>query len=1490
MAVPSRPLPRIPGLPAGMTPTRRCPSCESGMNAPGTRHSAECRKRQAEFASGETAKPSLGDLEDLPVQEGGVRDGSYSPSLAPDPVEPVDVEMTTEDVGDMPMVDVCTAQPYHVGMLTSPELVQRDRFSVESIQYDGYCDEFVVMDFCGQKIKLWKPSGAVSDVTLRDLPAEGTFLAMQKEIRGLTAVGAGQVLAENVARESGQRIIGTRWVTNEKEEAQEGVRARIVAKDFASGQSARSMGISSPTPSIEALRMVLGVACGAWSVGNQAMFLAGLDVSQAFMNSPLERPEILRMPLSMSTMKGEPIFLWAEKGINGLRIASQAWIVFFSSIVKSIGVVSGTVEPCLYVGRMVGKDQAPIVIMAYVDDLLVATTSESALKTLMTALSAHVKVRETGRVGLKGGHLRFLGRIIFRRPGSSALYMQVDPTYLDEAFAEFDLKKGSTTFPDLRPILEQEGSQPLSAEGHARFRRVLGRLSWYCQTRQDLILVSMLGTGQAQPFETHEKCLRAVLRYLMTDMDVALRFPSEELALPDVKGLEVYTDAGFAPMKSTGRRSVSGTCFIFQQCLMKCFSRHQSAVTLSSCEAELLALQSGVQEGIGLLRTLGFVLGRLYPWVDIIPQDAQVTWYDEAESDDEDSMKVSYLFPLVVKTDSLSGKMLLEASDLQRKSRHIEIKVYWLRELMDRKVLLLSHVPGTLNPADCFTKCLPTQKFLFYRNVLGFVKVDFSLISNILGFCLKVCDNSYSKPISCLSNRNCVLCGERLILFVLEEEQEVSGDQRSFRHVKAVVAQASLTDPRTPSLAVAQMAGEEEDNKSMVSGLTRVDYTTGRPRQDPDTGEVMRRDARVMEVTEAAPEGAVASDTQEQKEPVSGTPDTKEATAGAAVAKERPSGEPSSGSGRKPQVKKMPKRPAAKLMPRKRIIKVKSETGSGAKLPGKNRFKNKETKRRQKAKWEEIKRTSKEERAQPAPAFEIPARGGDVPVRSFFDPISGRRETMEVKPIDREQKFRTVQSGFSRYPTETRTCYQCGEKGHLSANCPQKMRRVSLTEGVIKYEGAGETRPRVRLQGNMGSIPQETSEFDDVRPEDSACQVGGQYLGTMSTVGTTKKSLPPPPPPPPMGRSPKIARSRPGVPPQTSATSAPMHPPAPRLPAKFSQDPPPGEVASSSRPDVMRPKTPPKRPPIKTPPVKSVPKKAKATEPTEIKGSVGRVQPRTPSPKRAVEEMARNDAAARGSAPAKAEAAKAPPATVDIVTPSTAVDIVTPVVDSAGHGDAHLVAAQGSGRLSALTVHQPTPVSSQAPTPTSPAGDSLVAGEAPGQGSTHWSNAPVISPPAPVGGETEVCVACQGSGLLNSQVNLRLFRLIGTGQLRLAGQTAQVAPVTPAPAAPATPAPAAPATPAPAAANPTEPGNGTEVSPSPSENSGRSRTPTRSGVCSVTEDGSMTMFDSGGNLLILELACGVDSVIQNASREFGSSYIGIHAGLELLSGSLIAKQ
>ena len=166
--------------------------------------------------------------------------------------------------------------------------------------------------------------------------------------------------------------------------------------------------------------------------------------------------------------------------------------------------------------------------------------------------------------------------------------------------------------------------------------------------------------------------------------------------------------------------------------------------------------------------------------------------------------------------------------------------------------------------------------------------------------------------------------------------------------MKAVFAQESLTNPDSLPLVVALMA--EEDTRSSVSGFTRVDWTTGEPREDP-TGGVMRRDAVVEEVVEASSGEPMAT---ASKGAVSGGPATGEATSG-----EKPPGGPSSGSGRKPQVKKMPKRPTAKLMPRRKITKVKTEPGTTAKVPGKNRFKNQETKRRQKAKWEEIKKTAK---------------------------------------------------------------------------------------------------------------------------------------------------------------------------------------------------------------------------------------------------------------------------------------------------------------------------------------------------------------------------------------------------------------------------------------------------------------------------------------------------------------------------------------------------
>ena len=94
--------------------------------------------------------------------------------------------------------------------------------------------------------------------------------------------------------------------------------------------------------------------------------------------------------------------------------------------------------------------------------------------------------------------------------------------------------------------------------------------------------------------------------------------------------------------------------------------------------------------------------------------------------------------------------MILEASDLQRRSRHVEIRICWLRELMAK-----GHVPGTENPADALTKRLALATFLKHRVLLGFVPLRTAAVSSVV-------DTSFQGFLHAFVFRQCCLCGDHL--------------------------------------------------------------------------------------------------------------------------------------------------------------------------------------------------------------------------------------------------------------------------------------------------------------------------------------------------------------------------------------------------------------------------------------------------------------------------------------------------------------------------------------------------------------------------------------------------------------------------------------------------------------------------------------------------------------------------------------------------------
>ena len=304
--------------------TPRCPACDSGMDVPGIRHNAECKRKRAAFEASETpsttpvvvpnvARPRL-EVQDMevetetspaPVGAGSDQvglsmdvEGSGMKREAEQSVQDLENEMAAERASgtQIPMTldlfvmdDACHAlgpvawsleQGPENARATAPELFDAELNSIKFAQ--GKDHTCVKVKLGGSEVLLWKPDEVIDDSSLMQLDVDLGFEGMKEEIGNLEKCGAGKVIGQAEVdalkkKHPLMRVIPSRWVSAYKSETR--VRVRIVAKDLNKGISARKLGISSPTPSIEGLHFILTLAA------QRALRLKGLDVSHAFMHS-----------------------------------------------------------------------------------------------------------------------------------------------------------------------------------------------------------------------------------------------------------------------------------------------------------------------------------------------------------------------------------------------------------------------------------------------------------------------------------------------------------------------------------------------------------------------------------------------------------------------------------------------------------------------------------------------------------------------------------------------------------------------------------------------------------------------------------------------------------------------------------------------------------------------------------------------------------------------------------------------------------------------------------------------------------------------------------------------------------------------------------------------------------------------------------------------------------------------------------------------------
>ncbi|GJP39599.1 hypothetical protein CLOM_g23952 [Closterium sp. NIES-68] len=444
-------------------------------------------------------------------------------------------------------------------------------------------------------------------------------------------------------------------------------KARYVAKGFTQRYAVDFFDTFSPTAKPATIRAVLDLAA------RLNMEIHSMDVSNAFLQGVLreliymERPAGFHLPFPSDSV-------WQlRRPVYGLKQAPREWHAKLAATLAELGFSTSRADPSLFLRT----SPSPFYILVYVDDMILITADSAELERVKRELGSRLKCKDLGELQ------HYLGMEITRNRAARTISLS-QGHYLQQVLERFDMARGT---PQVTPLPVGHHLTPLTSPSSSShpYAELIGSLMYaMVSTRPDLtypisVLARFVGTGKHDT--THWQAAKRVLRYLRGTKDYVLT-----LGGPSPPFLTGYSDSSWADSRPD-RRSSQGYGFSLGSGLISWRSTRSSSIALSSCEAELYAATMAAQEA----RWLSFLLEELGA-----PQRCPTIWCDNA-----------------------STIHLTKDAVFHGRSKHIELRHYFIRELVQGGHLRLGKIDSAANLADIFTKALPHAAHSSLLRLLG---------------------------------------------------------------------------------------------------------------------------------------------------------------------------------------------------------------------------------------------------------------------------------------------------------------------------------------------------------------------------------------------------------------------------------------------------------------------------------------------------------------------------------------------------------------------------------------------------------------------------------------------------------------------------------------------------------------------------------------------------------------------------------------------------
>lgn len=410
-----------------------------------------------------------------------------------------------------------------------------------------------------------------------------------------------------------------------------------------------------PVVTMTTIRTILAVAA------HHDLELEQMDVVTAFLNGDLEEDIYMAIPEGLKTNANTNKVCKLLKSLYGLKQSPRQWYFKMHQFLLQIGLTSSPNDPCLYIRH---SSIGILLIALYVDDLLIAGSSPSEVKSVKDKLSHRFEMKDMGEAKV------ILGIEISRDRSTRRLFIN-QSEYTRNLLERFGMVNSN---PVVTPMDKSyiEGLPVKNTPAiDVPYRQAIGSLMYLMiTTRPDIAFaIGKLSQHNQNPRANDWIAVKRLLRYVNGTQNFGILYDGSKPLT-----IDGYSDADWGGCKTT-RKSTSGSIFLIAGGAVSWRSKKQTCVATSTCEAEYIASCLACKESIWLARLLSDLENKA-------PQQVPIKVDNDGTIDSANN------------------------SSVNQRNKHIDLQYHFVRDAVHSNRIRLVHCASGNQLADPLTKPL----------------------------------------------------------------------------------------------------------------------------------------------------------------------------------------------------------------------------------------------------------------------------------------------------------------------------------------------------------------------------------------------------------------------------------------------------------------------------------------------------------------------------------------------------------------------------------------------------------------------------------------------------------------------------------------------------------------------------------------------------------------------------------------------------------------